>query len=291
MSTPLFVRTVSLKARLTLALVLAFLLIFADYRLGAIEPVRAGLNSLVSPIQYLAVVPEQTVLGLAQRLRSYNALRTENEELQEQMLVMQGQMQQYQLLAQENADLRQLLATEVRAEGERMVAEVIAVDSDPFAHQVVVNKGTQHGVYVGQPVIDSTGVVGQVISVGLGTARVILISDSSHAIPTRAAGSGIRVVAQGRGDTETLELMHVPHSSGLEEGDLLLSSGLGGVFPEGFPVAEVSHIERDESLPFAQVEARPVAQLDRIRMVLLLWDDEQMEQPVHIPATGDASDD
>lgn len=280
MSTPLFVRSVSLKVRLTLALLLAFLLIFLDHRLGAMQPVRLFLNSMVSPVQYLAVVPEQTLDGLISQLQSRRMLISENEALKEEMLALHGQMQRYEFLMLENERLRRLLASEAREDRLRMVAEVIAVDSDPFSHQVVVNKGTRHGVFIGQPVIDAQGVIGQVSSVGLSTARVILISDQSHAIPTRAAESGIRVIAQGVGDTNMLELMHVPHSTELQVGDMLLTSGLGGVFPEGYPVARIHSLVRDESLPFARVRAVPVANLDRIRMLLLLWDADSDEQPI-----------
>ncbi|TRW50456.1 rod shape-determining protein MreC [Aliidiomarina halalkaliphila] len=280
MSTPLFVRSVSLKVRLTLALSLAFLLIFLDHRLGAMQPVRLFLNSIVSPVQYLAVVPEQALDSLISQLQSRRALIIENESLREDMLALRGQMQRYEFLMLENERLRRLLASEAREDRLRMVAEVIAVDSDPFSHQVVVNKGTRHGVFIGQPVIDAQGVIGQVTSVGVSTARVILISDQSHAIPTRAAESGIRVIAQGVGDTSMLELMHVPHSTELRVGDMLLTSGLGGVFPEGYPVARIQSIVRDESLPFARVRAVPVANLDRIRMLLLLWDADSYEQPI-----------
>ncbi len=244
------------------------------------QPVRSVLNSFVSPVQYLAVMPEQALDNLISQVQSRRRLVRENEQLKEDVLSLQGQMQRYQFLVSENERLRGLLSSESREERMRMVAEVIAVDSDPFSHQVVVNKGSRNGVYIGQPVIDAEGVIGQVVDVGVITARVILISDQSHAIPLRAESSGIRVIAQGVGNTNSIELMHVPHSTELAEGDLLMTSGLGGVFPEGYPVARISAIMRDESLPFAQVKAVPVANLDRIRMLLLLWDSNSEYQPI-----------
>lgn len=281
--TPLFIRTISLRFRLTLALLLAFLLLVLDHRMSVMEPTRAVLNSIVSPIQYLAVVPEQLLSRLDQNLQSRRSLRTENEALKLEMLDMQGQMQRYQLLASENERLRNLLASDAREDNLRMVAEVIAVDSNNFSHQVVVNKGSAHGVFIGQPVLDDQGVVGQVISVGLSTARILLISDQNHAIPTRNARGGIRVIVQGVGDTNSLDVMHLPHSTDLAEGDLLLSSGLGGAFPEGYPVARVDMIDRDDSLPFARVTATPIAQLDRIRMLLLVWQVSDEQQPIYNP--------
>ncbi|RUO23473.1 rod shape-determining protein MreC [Aliidiomarina iranensis] len=292
MSSTLFIQRVSLRTRLTLALLLAFLLIFADHQLEIMQPVRGALNSVVSPVQYLAVMPEQGLDNFINQVQSRRRLVRENQQLKEDVLSLQGQMQRYQFLVRENERLRGLLASESREERMRMVAEVIAVDSDPFSHQVVVNKGTRNGVYIGQPVIDAEGVIGQVVDVGLTTARVILVSDQSHAIPLRAEASGIRVIAQGVGDTNSIELMHVPHSTELSEGDLLMTSGLGGVFPEGYPVARISNILRDESLPFAQVQATPVANLDRIRMLLLLWDSNSELQPIRTenePPSADES--
>lgn len=276
----LFNQAISLRGRLTLALVLAFLLLILDLRLGAMQQVRMVLNSVVSPVQYLAAVPEQVLQGAYHTVRSKRSLRRENEQLIREMLELRGQVQRYDFLAIENQRLRSLLATEAQLESTRMVAEVIAVDSDPFSQQVVINKGLLHNVFLGQPVIDDRGIVGQVSSVGATTARVILISDASHGLPTRSETSGIRVVAQGVGDTERLELMHVPHSTDLEVGEMLFSSGLGGIYPEGYPVAVITQVRRDESFPFAQVAARPVAQLDRIRMVLLLWPAEEEQGQV-----------
>lgn len=247
------------------------------------QPTRMVLNSIVSPVQYLATMPEEIYLRLSENVRSRFQMRQELSQLRNDMLDMQGEMQRYQFLVRENERLRNLLASDAREDSLRMVAEVIAVDSDSYSHQVVVNKGTAHGVFIGQPVLDDQGVVGQVSSVGLTTARILLISDQSHAIPTRSERSGIRVVVQGVGDTSMLEVMHVPHSTELEVGDLLLSSGLGGVFPEGYPVAVVKSIDLDISATFAKVTARPIANLDRIRMLLLVWQASSEQQPIFNP--------
>ncbi|MCO4321412.1 rod shape-determining protein MreC [Aliidiomarina quisquiliarum] len=281
--TPLFLRTISLRFRLTLALLLAFFLVLLDHRLSVMQPTRMVLNSIVSPVQYLATMPEEIYLRLSENVRSRFQMRQELSQLRNDMLDMQGEMQRYQFLVRENERLRNLLASDAREDSLRMVAEVIAVDSDSYSHQVVVNKGTAHGVFIGQPVLDDQGVVGQVSSVGLTTARILLISDQSHAIPTRSERSGIRVVVQGVGDTSMLEVMHVPHSTELEVGDLLLSSGLGGVFPEGYPVAVVKSIDLDISATFAKVTARPIANLDRIRMLLLVWQASSEQQPIFNP--------
>ncbi|MCA1766817.1 MAG: rod shape-determining protein MreC [Idiomarina sp.] len=276
----LFARGPSLLSRLVLALACSFLLIFIDHRLQAMKPVRLFLNSLVAPVQYLAILPEQVLDGLSESLKTTSQLSDENKRLKRAILELQGEQQQLRFLQNENKRLRELLGSDARDSVRRMVAEVIAVASEPFSQQLVVNKGTLSGVYEGQPVLDSNGIIGQVQDVGGNTARVLLLSDQSHAISLRSERNDIRVLAQGTGDIGRLELMFIPHSSDLQEGDLLMSSGLGGVFPEGYPVARISRVVRDESLPFAKVYADPVSALDRVRNVLLLWPSQGEQQPI-----------
>ncbi|MRJ45323.1 rod shape-determining protein MreC [Idiomarina loihiensis] len=276
----LFARGPSLLSRLVLALACSFLLIFIDHRLQAMKPVRLFLNSLVAPVQYLAILPEQLLDGVSESLKTTSQLSDENKRLKRAILELQGEQQQLRFLQNENKRLRELLGSDARDSVRRMVAEVIAVASEPFSQQLVINKGTLSGVYEGQPVLDSNGIIGQVQDVGGNTARVLLLSDQSHAISLRSERSDIRVLAQGTGDIGRLELMFIPHSTELKEGDLLMSSGLGGIFPEGYPVATIRQIVRDESLPFAKVIADPVSALDRVRNVLLLWPSDGEQQPI-----------
>jgi rod shape-determining protein MreC len=245
------------------------------------QPVRVFLNSLVAPVQYLAILPEQLLDNFSESVKTTDQLSAENKALKQRILKLQGQQQQLQFLQNENRRLRELLGSDARESARRMVAEVIAVASEPFSQQLVINKGTLSGVYEGQPVLDSSGIIGQVQDVGGNTARVLLISDQSHAISLRSERNDIRALAQGTGDIGRLELMFIPHSTELREGDLLMSSGLGGVFPEGYPVARIANIVRDESLPFATVFADPVSALDRVRNVLLLWPSESELQPIY----------
>lgn len=276
----LFARGPSLLSRLVLALACSFLLIFIDHRLQAMKPVRLFLNSLVAPVQYLAILPEQLLDSVSESLKTTSQLSDENKRLKRAILELQGEQQQLRFLQNENKRLRELLGSDARDSVRRMVAEVIAVASEPFSQQLVINKGTLSGVYEGQPVLDSHGIIGQVQDVGGNTARVLLLSDQSHAISLRSERSDIRVLAQGTGDIGRLELMFIPHSTELKEGDLLMSSGLGGIFPEGYPVATIRQIDRDESLPFAKVTADPVSALDRVRNVLLLWPSDGEQQPI-----------
>lgn len=277
----LFEHGPSLRTRLLLALTVAGTLMFLDHRLQTMQPVRSFLSTATAPVQYLAVLPEQVMNRLVYLATTRSALREDNLRLHEELLELQMAVQRLNFLENENARLRKLLGSDVRQASRRMAAEVVAVATDPFSHQVVINKGYANGVYEGQPVLDNRGILGQVVSVARTTARVLLISDQSHAISLRAERSDIRVIAQGTGDLNRLELSFIPHSTELAEGDVLVSSGLGGVFPEGYPVAIINTIDRDERAQYARVEVTPFAQLDRVRTLLLLWPADASESPVY----------
>lgn len=170
-----------------------------------------------------------------------------------------------------------------------MVAELLSVDSDPFSHQVLINKGALDGVYNGQPVINDQGVVGQVLHVGSTTSRVLLITDSSHGIPVRVLRNDLRAIASGSGELDKLELRNLPRNTDVQVGDLLVTSGLGGRFPEGYPVATVTRSDYVEGKPFAQIEAKPLVALDRLRYLLLLWTDKKPEVHDDEPMTPAAA--
>jgi rod shape-determining protein MreC len=251
--------------------VLSVLLIFVDHKLDGFKSTRVYLNSLMSPLQYLANLPGLMLSESAQRLTSQEDLLAENQKLNNQLLLMSEKLQQFNVLAKENNQLRELLQAPVRTEARKMVAELMAVDKNPYSQQVVINKGAIDGVYLSQPVIDNEGIVGQVMEVGSTNSRVLLIADVTHAIPVRSLRNDIRFIATGSGTLNELYLEHVPHSVDIQVGDTLISSGLGNVFPEGYPVAEVTRVIRDESRPFARVIVSPLANLDRLRHLLLLW--------------------
>ena len=267
----IFTRSLSLNIRLTLALLLSVTLIFVDHKMDGFKSTRVYLNSLMSPLQYIANLPGLMLSESAQRLTSQEQLLAENQELNNQLLLMSEKLQQFDVIAKENAQLRELLQAPIRGSSRKMVAELMAVDKNPYSQQVVINKGAIDGVYLSQPVIDDNGIVGQVMEVGSTNSRVLLIADVTHAVPVRSLRNDIRFIATGSGALNELYLEHVPHSVDIREGDTLISSGLGKVFPEGYPVAIVSQVVRDESRPFARVIATPLAKLDRLRHLLLLW--------------------
>ena len=267
----IFTRGPSLNNRLALALVLSLVLMFADHRLDGFKSVRVYMNSFMSPLQYLANLPGVMLSESAQRLTSQQQLLEENEKLTNQVVLMSERLQRFEILKQENTELRNLLEAPTKPGVRKMAAELMAVDNNPYSQQVMINKGAIDGVYLSQPVLDDQGIVGQVMEVGTTNSRVLLIADVTHAIPVRSVRTNIRFIASGSGSLDELYLEHVPHSVDVREGEVLMSSGLGSVYPQGYPVAKITSVVRDESRPFSRITAQPLARLNRLKYLLLLW--------------------
>ncbi|NRD72487.1 rod shape-determining protein MreC [Shewanella sp. VB17] len=268
---PIFARGISNQFRLTLAIILSVFLLVANSRL---DPVRKSISSVLSPLQYVANVPGALLDWSAESLATRNMLAQQNRELLRQQLLMSERLQRFEHLRQENDRLRSLLGSPVHLDAKKIVAEVMEVASDPYHQYVVLNHGSRSGVFVGQPVVDAQGVVGQVVQVSELSCRVLLISDVTHAIPVRITRNDVRVVANGTGVLDELELRYVSKSTDIRVGDLLVSSGLGKRFPEGYPVARVMSLIKDDGQSYANVIAQPLAALDRIRYLLLIWPDK-----------------
>ncbi|MBL4899974.1 MAG: rod shape-determining protein MreC [Colwellia sp.] len=275
---PIFKHGPSPQHRLVLVLFCSALLIFFDHKMASFESARGYLQSFVSPLQYLANTPKQFMTWASTNFTTRRQLMAENQQYRLNELDFHGEAMQLDILKQENERLRSLLASPLRSEIKKMVAEVISVDSDPYSLQIVINRGAGDGVYEGQPVLDSLGIVGQILHVGQTSSRVILITDISHAVPVRVQRNGLRLLASGSGQIERLIHNFVPQSADIKTGDLLVSSGLGGKYPEGYPVAKVSFVSNNESREFMRVYSTPIAQIDRLHYLLLLSEKE----PQHI---------
>jgi len=267
---PIFNQGISPVQRLTFVLICSAALIFFDHKMASFETARGYLQTLVSPLQYMANAPKQVMTWASENIITRQQLMTENQDYREQELFFHEQALQLSIVRQENERLRSLLSSPVRGGIKKMFAEILSVDSDPYSHQVVINRGTNDGVYEGQPVLDEKGIVGQILHVGASSSRVILISDISHAIPVRVQRNGLRLIASGSGQIDRLIHNFVPHSADVKRGDLLVTSGLGGKYPEGYPVSRVVLVRTDESREFATIYSQPVAQIDRLRYMLLL---------------------
>jgi len=254
-----------------IAVVLSMGLIVADHRQRHLNTLRSTLSVLVYPLHYLASLPGTLGLALEGRLANEETLRQTNETLRQDSLVLKARLQKLESLEAENMRLRDLLGSSFKIGDRVLIAELLSVDLDPYRQQVMINKGSTSGVFVGQPVLDANAVMGQVVRVNPFSATVLLITDASHALPVQINRNGLRTVAAGSGLVNRLELPHLQNNADVRIGDLLVTSGLGGHFPPGYPVARVVQVRQEPGQPFATVIAEPTARLDRSLEVLLVW--------------------
>lgn len=253
-------------------MLISALLIILDTTTRLLEPARSVIGTLVSPLQIMAEIPYLLADEVGEVASTHESLRDRNAELERRILELTQISQQYLSLKTENERLRALLGSRARLPAEVMVAELVAVVPTANTYQVIIDKGSDSGVSLGQAVLDAQGLFGQVVEVDRFTSRVLLIIDQSHAVPVQVNRSGVRSVAAGIGELSHLVLENVPVTADILEGDLMESSGLGGRFPRGYPVGIVTSVRIDDTSPYAEVEVRPLAALDRSRHVLVVFD-------------------
>jgi rod shape-determining protein MreC len=257
---------------LTLA-VASIALMVADTRYDQLALVRGWLSSAAYPVQAAVDLPFRAWDWVTGSFADRSRLRRENLELTARLRLANLQLQRFAALEDENRRLRDMRENSAGVAQRVLVAAILNVDLDPFRHRVLLDKGAADGVFEGQAVLDAEGIFGQVTQVHSRTAEVILISDAEHAVPVQSNRSGLRTIAVGTGNSSRLSLPFVTVESDLKVGDRLISTGIGGVFPRGYPVAEVTRVERSPAATFAVVDARPTARLERNREVLLVWFD------------------
>jgi len=280
---PIIGRGPPLGARFFFLILLSIGTMVLDHRGGYLDTVRLWMSAALHPLNALVDAPHSLWDWLTSSFADRARLRAENAELTEALRVARVKLLQHESLVEENRRLRELRSAS-QGIGERtLIAEIMHVTVDSFRHRVRINKGAQDGVYEGQPVLDAFGVVGQVARLEKFTAQIILITDAEHAIPVQINRNGIRSIAMGAGNLSSLSLPFVTVESDIRVGDLLVSSGLDGIFPAGYPVARVTKVERNPADTFATVEATPLAQLDRDREVLLLWPSVRKDAPAIEP--------
>ncbi|MCG6985674.1 MAG: rod shape-determining protein MreC [Thiocapsa sp.] len=262
-----------------LAVACAVGLLVADHRSDHLDTVRSMLSVVVYPLHLAVNAPAAYVRTARERMTDEAQLRAANAALGRENLLLKARLQQFESLEAENMRLRDLLGSSFSV-GERvLIAEILSVDLTPSRQQVMVNKGTSSGVFVGQPVLDANAVMGQVIRTNPFSSVVLLITDADHALPVEVNRNGVRSIAAGTGLGQGLELLFIPKNADIREGDLLVTSGMGERFPPGYPVARVTTVRQDPDNPFMTVVAEPNARLDRSREVLLVWTlNPQMQQ-------------
>lgn len=243
-----------------------------DHHQHYLGSTKALLARTVLPLQYTAAWPAHVYLNLQQNITSYNFLRQDNKRLIDQNLLLQIQQQKLLALQLENTQLRALLKTSPHDQDQRiLVAEVLAVDADPLSHEIMLNKGHRQGVYVGQPVLDENGIMGQVVQVSAATSRILLITDARSAIPVQNTRTGMRGLLVGTGSRNNLALINIPITADVRIADLLMSSGLDGKYPAGSPVGVVRSVQHKSQEQFAVITVEPKAQMNRSQLVVLIW--------------------
>lgn len=226
---------------------------------------------VVYPIQYLISVPTKLVDAVDESITGHTALQDENQRLKSELLVNNTRLLKFLALEKENIRLRALVDSSFKLGEQVLVAEILSVNLDPYKHTVLVDKGSRFGAFQGQSVLDANGIVGQVLRANPLNSEIILISDPSHAIPVQVNRNGLRTIAVGSGKINQLNLPFLPNNADIREGDLVITSGLGGAFPQGYPVAIITKVSPQPDKPFSRIEAKPQAHLDRSRELMLVW--------------------
>ena len=270
----LFIRGPSATVRMVVLVIASIVLMTVDHRWHSLELARSALSGVLYPLQYTIDLHIRLFYWADEALSTQQSLLEKNREFEARHLENRVQLQKLDIIEKENERLRKLLGEIPKTTERLLISEIINVDLDPYKQLILLNKGSSSDVYQGQPIIDAQGVMGQVVHVGPMSSTAVLITDASHAIPVQVNRTGLRAIAFGSGKIDQLNLRYLPHNVDIKEGDLLITSGLGGVFPPNFPVAVISKIERPSGEPFATIEAKPHALLDKSREVLLVWRNE-----------------
>ena len=276
----------ALGLRFLLLAALSILLLVVDHRYNHLDAARKAIGATVYPLRVIVDAPVSLWRWLGETTSSRNDLQLKNSRLNVERLLTQARLQRFAALEAENARLRAMLEATTRVRDQVRVAEIMSVSSNPFRHVLVVDKGTRDGVFDGQVLIDADGVVGQISEAGVLSSQGILISDPDHALPVLVNRNGLRTIAVGTGEFDRLDLPFLPNNADIREGDLLVTSGLGGAFPAGYPVAIVASVVRIPQEPFAAVSAEPSAALSQVREIMLIW--TTVDDPAEEDAPADA---
>ena len=281
----------ALEYRALAFLLLAVCLMFADTRFGYLERVRYGLGYVTTPIYWVADTPTRVSFWIDDVFTSRTDLLEENARLREALLVAQRELQLFESLASENSRLLELQEATRVIDGEVLPAEIINVSPDPFSKRVLINKGASDGVYVGQALLDANGLMGQVVEVLPYTSWVLLITDANHVTPVEVNRNGERALARGsRSGASELDLEFVTQTQDMLAGDLLVSSGMGQVYPKNYPVAKIVSVSNDPGREFAVVKARPLAEMDSTRHVMLVFHTDDPTPPDASPPAVESAD-
>ena len=263
-------RIPALNTKLIIFVVLSFILLINDQRNNYLSILRNSIAIAIYPLQSAVEIPSRLTDWFDLRIKSKEILIQENQNLLSQQKINSSVLQRYESLEQENERLKQILNAASNLDNKVEITRIISVNVNPYRHTIVIDKGERDGVYEGQVLLDADGVIGQILHTNFLTSEAILISDSDHALPVEINRNGLRTIVLGNGSYTKLDVPYIPNNADIEIGDLLVTSGLGGKFPSGYPVAKVDFIESDLSEQFYKVSAKPIAYLNQVREVMLL---------------------
>ncbi len=272
-------RSPALGLRLLALVFLSIVVMYVDNRDNYLDAARKAIGAAIYPMRVVVDAPSRFWSWIGDSTTSRNDLELELGRLQVERLLTNARLQRLNALEAENTRLRALLDARVQVPDQIRVAEIMSVDANPFSHSLVIDVGSRDGVFDGQALVDVEGVVGQVIRTGLLTSQAMLISDTDHALPVEVNRNGLRTIAVGTGQIGSLDLPFVVNNADIRAGDLLVTSGLGGAFPAGYPVAVVASVTRIPQEPFADVTATPTAALGQVREVMLIWSAGTQDDP------------
>ncbi len=241
-----------------------------DHKKDYLTGLRTTLSAVLYPIQVVVDLPRSGGNWLKETFSSRQQLQEENASLRAQNLLLESRLQKYDALLAENNRLRELLDSSSKVNEDVLIAEILSIDLEPFTRRIVINKGDIEGVFLEQPLLDANGILGQVVNIGAFSSTAMLITDPSHALPVQSLRTGARAIAVGIATGNQLKLEHIPNNADIKIGDVLVTSGLGGRFPVGYPVGTITTFEIDPSQPFAKVSAKPNADIEHVREVLLV---------------------
>lgn len=274
-----------------MAIIASVALLITEHRSHRLDSLRATLSVLVDPLKYLVDLPTVLIEQTTESVRSYSTLKKENAQLRDEQFIDKTRLLKFESLEKENIRLRALLENSFKLGEQLLIAELLSINTAPYENIVVVNKGTRFGVHPQQPVLDANGVVGQVFRALPFSSEIMLITDPNHAIPVQVNRNGLLTIAVGSGQLNRLNLPFLPNNADIRPGDLLITSGLGGTFPSGYPVAVVDDFTPMSNKPFVNITATPKAMLDRNRELLIAWSDSSpvslttplSEKPIESP--------
>lgn len=267
----LFIKQRSTNFRIAFFIFISLIMMTIDHQHSNLRKVRSTIFMLVYPVQYITNVPVQIFNWGSNVMKTHARLIEENDRMHREQLLLNAKIQRFEILEAENQRLREILQSSRQFEERILIGELLSISLRSFRHQVVINKGSRDDVYEGQPIIDSKGIMGQIVHTGPFSSTGLLLTDPTHAIPVQVNRNGLKSVAIGTGQSHLLQMKYIPNNADIKEGDLIVSSGLGDRFPPDYPVGVVNNIHPIPGEMFLEITLIPSTQLAKNREILLIW--------------------